>query len=101
MSTGRRSGDRDTVGNEGKIRIAVQDRTLTAIQPQEGGARRVVVTFDSGFTSCTAQVIRGKEQGAKMIVARSVIRGGARREISSVRSSGESCSVKSGNVFGN
>ena len=100
MSTGRRSGDRDTVGNEGNVRIAVQGRTITAVQPQQGGARRLVVTLDSGFTSCTAQVIRGKEQGAKIIVSQSVLLSGVRNEIASVRTSGESCSIKSGNVFG-
>jgi hypothetical protein len=73
---------------------------MTAIQQSvSGGARRITITFDESFSACTAEVIRGKQEGAQKIIGRSMIRQGATVEIASVRTSGASCEVKAGNVF--
>ncbi len=63
------------------------------------GARRTSVTFSSGFSGCSAEVVRGKEVGAAVITATSSING-RRLEIQSLTVSGTSCSVQAGNVFG-
>lgn len=42
----------------------------------------------------------GNQKGADKIVASSVINPGRTVEIAEVKSSGESCSMKNGNVFG-
>jgi hypothetical protein len=94
-----REGSKERVGSQGHTRISFQGRSLVAIQMQEHGARRILVTFDAGFTSCTANVIRGKETGAQSIRTNSLIRPGAQAEIQSVTTSGVSCSMRDGNVF--
>jgi hypothetical protein len=95
------SGKRDRIGNGQRLQITLSGRTMTTVQvAQAGGARRIAVQFDDSFTSCTAEVIRGKEEGAEHIVGNSMIRPGARVEIASVKTSGVRCAVKEGNVFG-
>ena len=102
MARGGASGSTDRVGNADQISVRVQGRTLMAVQHGgSGGARHIEVTFDESFASCSAKVIRGKAEGAKSIIANSTISPGQKIEIASVRTSGESCSVKNGNVFGN
>jgi len=102
MANRRQSGSRDRVGDGPRRRVTLSGRTMTLIQQaQAGGARRIVITFDASFASCTAEVIRGKEAGADKIVGQSLIRPGVAVEIASVRSSGVSCSMRDGNVFGN
>jgi hypothetical protein len=65
-----------------------------------GGATRINADFDAGFGSCSAQVTRAKEAGEAIIRAYSVIIKRA-IEIKSVQIRGESCSIRSGNVFAN
>jgi hypothetical protein len=95
------SGKRDVVGEAPRRHVSLSGRTMTTVQQAvSGGARRIVIKFDEGFSSCTAEVIRGKVQGADKIVGESLIRPGTRVEIASVKTSGVSCAVKDGNVFG-
>ena len=63
------------------------------------GARRTSVTFGGGFSSCSAEVVRGKQAGAAVMTATSSINN-KRLEIQSLTVSGVSCSVQAGNVFG-
>ena len=94
------SGKRDIVGEAARRHVSLSGSTMTSVQEAAaGGARRIVITFDEAFASCTAEVIRGKEQGADKIVARSLIRPDVRVEIASVKTSEVSCAVKAGNVF--
>ena len=93
------SGHVDQVGNDGRTTIGFQGRTLVAVRATNGGARRIVVTFDGAFTSCTANVIRGKQTGAATIRTQSIIHSGLEVEIRSVQTSGETCTIKDGNVF--
>ena len=95
------SGKRDLVGEGQRRHISLSGSTMTTVQEAAaGGARRIVITFDAALSSCTAELIRGKEQGADKIVARSLIRPDVRIEIASVKTSEVSCAVKAGNVFG-
>jgi hypothetical protein len=96
-----KSGSSDRIGDTGNRSITFEGRTMAAVQSgATGGARRILVTFAEGFARCTAEVIRGKQEGAEKMVARSTITPGATVEILSVQTSGVSCAVKDGNVFG-
>jgi hypothetical protein len=96
-----RSGATERVGDTKNRNVSFEGRTMVVIQHgASGGARRIVASFDDGFAGCTAEVIRGKEEGARAIVARSTITPGRAVEIASVKTTGVSCAVKSGNVFG-
>lgn len=60
------------------------------------GARQFVATFDPGFTSCTLAVTFGREGGG---LKRTGI-DGQMYTIESMTPSGESCSIREGNAFG-
>lgn len=95
------TGSNDRVGDTKNRNISFEGHTMIATQSgSTGGARRIMVTFDDAFGSCSARVIRGKQEGADKIVASSLITPGRVTEIVEVKTSGESCSVKNGNVFG-
>lgn len=75
--------------------------TMTIGQPRgAGGAQQVLVRFDSGFQTCSAQVVVGRSSSGGSISTRSLING-QHVEIFSVKASGESCHVQNGNVFAN
>lgn len=97
-----RSGSADKVGNNPGRNTVFQGNTMIGTQGggSGGGARRIAVTFGPDFGSCSAQVIRGKAEGAAVITGKSIIVQGVTVEIRSVHATGVSCSVKTGNVFG-
>jgi hypothetical protein len=64
------------------------------------GAMQISVTFDSGFQSCSARVMTGSAGGSQFTRVKSMVISGE-VDIYSVRTSGESCRVQNGNVFGN
>jgi hypothetical protein len=78
-----------------------QGRSLTLFMPYTGGGgmRRVSVEFDDSYSSCTARVTHARQQGARTQITFSPI---TKRnvEFQSATASGESCSIRSGNVFG-
>jgi hypothetical protein len=94
------SGDRDRVGNTGGRNASFDGNQMVAVQTSAGGARQIVVTFSGGHSSCSAQVIFGVQQGRGSMVATSMIRPNLKVEIKSVTSTGVSCQVRDGNVFG-
>jgi hypothetical protein len=59
------------------------------------GARNFTVTFDPGYSSCTVSVVFGRDSGG--LKRRGV--DGVMRTINSMKSSGESCSIREGNPF--
>jgi hypothetical protein len=63
------------------------------------GARRISITFDAGYGSCTARVIMAREGGTGALRVRNPILG-RRSEILSEDNGTPSCSIASGNVFG-
>jgi hypothetical protein len=97
-----RSGNRDAVQGEGSARsFSFNGNTMSASMPRgNAGAMLISVTFDSGFQSCSARVVTGKSGGAQSTRVTSMITG-RQYEFYSVKTSGESCRVQSGNVFGN
>ena len=103
--SGRRrtnSGQRDTAPGEASARsISFHGNSMTVAAPVgNAGARMVSVTFDSGFQGCSAHVVTGKTSGASGTTVRSFVTG-RQYTFFSVQTSGESCSIQSGNVFGN
>ena len=50
--------------------VSFQGRTLVMTMPLESGARRMVITFDGDFSSCSARMLTGKAGGAASIGAR-------------------------------
>jgi hypothetical protein len=61
------------------------------------GARRITVTFDGGFSSCSATVLNAREGDKPMVIKNRYT--GVDREVTSIQSSVTGCSIKAGNVF--
>jgi hypothetical protein len=97
-----KSGNRDTVQGDGSARsVGFHGNTMNATMPRgNAGAMQVLVTFDGSFQSCSAHVVAGKAGGAGYTRVRSMVTG-AEIDMYSIKTSGESCRVQSGNVFGN
>lgn len=93
------SGRVERVGSAGHMNISFQANSLIAIQTNEGGARRIVVTFGPAFATCTAEVIRGKQEGAAVIRTGSMIYPGMKVEIRSVHTTGIGCTMSDSNIF--
>jgi hypothetical protein len=98
-STRMEEGSADRVGSGGNSSISFQGHSMTAVVMAQHGAQLIRVTFDQAFSSCTAEVIRGKEAGANAMVQNSLIRPGAQVEIRSSHTGGASCTIQNGNVF--
>ncbi len=76
--------------------FSFQGDKLVGALPYTGGARQITVTFDPGFSSCTASVIEGNA-GSGSFKRKGP--GGVVREITNATPSGVSCSIQSGNAF--
>ena len=96
----RGSGSRESVDSGGNQEGHVSGHTLIVTNKLSGGARMARIDFNQDFSSCTANVILGREGANTIAKGRSLVSGQA-LEIKSAKVSGTSCSVQSGNVFGN
>jgi hypothetical protein len=98
----RGSGSRESVGEDSAANQGghVSGHTLTVANKLAGGARMARIEFNQDFSSCTANVILGREGADTIARGRSLI-SGQELEIKSAKVSGTSCSVQNGNVFGN
>ena len=95
-----KSGTKDAVAGEGTARnVRFSGNTMNASMPRgAGGALLVNVTFDNAFQSCSARTVSGKAPGVEAAHAMSIVNGG-RVDLYSVKTSGESCRIQSGNMF--
>jgi hypothetical protein len=95
------TGSASTVGeNAGGGQVSqLRGHTLTVMTRFEGGARMARIDFDQSFSSCTATVILGRENGGGVARGRA-LDNGKPLEIASTTVSGTSCSLQNGNVFG-
>ena len=75
--------------------FSFQGNRLVGVIPYQAGARQITVTFDSGFSSCTASIIEGHSGG----VIRRKGPNGMMYEITSGTTSTPNCSIQSGNAF--
>jgi hypothetical protein len=104
-STRRGSGSAESIGtggtnfSGGARNVQFQGNSLIMTAGFTGAARRVQINFDSGFQSCSAQVITAKQVGARTGSWRGIAGQGARLEVESVSAGPASCSIRSGNVF--
>ena len=78
--------------------IQFQGNSIIMTGSFTASARRVEVSMDSSFESCTAQAITAKQVGTKIASWRA-IGSGRQIEVESVSAGPASCSVKNGNVF--
>jgi len=102
---GRQSGARDRAGASnsgggGSVSVQFQGNAMIASASNGGYGMRIQVTFDSGFGSCTAQVVGGKQAGSKTVTLRSVA-SGQTIEVESVSAGAATCAVAQGNPFAN
>jgi hypothetical protein len=95
----RNRSEKRGVSGEGKslLNWRSEGNTIVADQKFAQGARRVVVSFESGFSSCSVKVIHGKQGGAPIryfgLTSRNPI------ELVSIDVTYTTCSIRSGNVF--
>jgi len=81
------------VGDVARAGLPSADDVVHCVIPYAAGARQINVTFDPGFTSCTASVIEGHSGGT---IRR---RGPNGMMVSSATTSPPRCSIQSGNAF--
>jgi hypothetical protein len=106
-STRRATGSLDRVGtgesrpDGGTGAMQFVGNTIVASAGSPGGfGRRIQISLDGGFASCSAQVISGKTPGKKVAAVRSVATGNM-VEFESISAGPASCSVRAGNAFAN
>jgi hypothetical protein len=75
--------------------FSFQGNRLVGVIPYGTGARQITVTFDPGFSSCTASVIEGGSGG----IIRRKGPDGIMYEITGASTSTVSCSIQNGNAF--
>jgi len=95
------TGKSEQVAGQGSTRVPrFEGGTMEIFSPYAGGGgmRHIVVTFDSGFGSCSASVTNAGQPGTTVFRGFSLIE---KRpvEFHSVSMSGATCSVRAGNVF--
>jgi hypothetical protein len=99
---GRRIGKQndEISGQAGSNRgVTLRGNTLEFFQAFGGGARHVVATFDSSFSSCTATAAYASAEGGGPQFLQHTSISGERLEVKSMSGSGASCSIQDGNVF--
>jgi hypothetical protein len=75
-----------------------EGNTLVQVVAYASGAGRVVISFDPSFSSCTVDVMTGKGNGGTV---KRKGRDGKLYEFLSRSVSGNSCTIRDGNTFGN
>lgn len=99
-TTGRSSKNLNEVSsdNRGQLNWRAEGRTLVADQRFVKGARRLIVSFDDSYGSCTLRVLHGKEAGSANI---EYITFGDKVHVvlQSIQTTSASCSMQAGNPF--
>ena len=99
FSETQHSGPGDSASGVHATGLRFQGNQLVAHIPFEGAAAMVAATFDGGFSSCTLNVVFGKETSGKVAHIRGV--DGQNYEVVSMSAVHPSCAVKDGNIFAN
>ena len=71
--------------------------TTTQTGVYQAGARQLIVSFDSSFTTCSARIIQGREGGKNQIMISQIT--GRKLEVRSVEIVSPRCSVRDGNAL--
>jgi len=99
VSAGQARQDLDVSGGGGSVlNFHAQGNQLVADQISAGGARRVTITFDASFTSCSINVVNGAsgKRARHLNLAKT-----RWLELVSIAVTSTSCSIAAGNAFGN
>lgn len=78
--------------------LAFQGNSLVGTAVFAGFARRITVTFDAGFSGCSASVVYGKAGGPRKWKS---LDGKQTLEVQSISVSSASCSIRDGNLVAN
>lgn len=78
--------------------LAFQGNSLVGTAVFAGFARRITVTFDAGFSSCSASVVYGKAGGPQTWKS---IDGKQTMTVQSFSASSANCSIREGNLVAN
>jgi hypothetical protein len=89
---------KEVSGGNSTLNWHVEGLNLTADQKLMRGARRLIVTFDSGFSSCSLRVLHGKEAGLAPIQY-TTLNNKEPVELTSINVTSANCSVATGNSF--
>ena len=89
--------NRSGTGSASNLNASFEGATLAVQNSMQSGARRIQATFNGGFTGCSLQVMFGKEGGSDI---RHRTMDGKMCNIVSTEVSGNSCSIRSGNLVG-
>jgi hypothetical protein len=105
MSPRGREGRAEAIGTSGTTHaggpreVQFSGRTITVTGASTGGlARRTIIEFNEGFTTCEAHVIFAKQTGSDVVVGRNLVTGQL-QEYRSATVTSVTCSVRDGNVF--
>jgi hypothetical protein len=99
VSAGQARQDLDVSGGGNAVlNFHAQGNQLVADQISAGGARRVTITFDPSFTSCSINVVNGASGKRTRHLNLAKTRW---LELVSITVTSTSCSVAAGNAFGN
>ncbi|MBI3701167.1 MAG: hypothetical protein HY242_12075 [Afipia sp.] len=85
-------------GDRNALNWRVEGTTLAADQRFMRGARRLIVTFDPGFGSCSLRVLHGKEAGSSTIQYMTM-KSLEPVELQSINVTSASCTIGTGNPF--
>jgi|SRR6185295_18699092 len=86
----------NSVASRGR-EISMSGRSIVEMVKFESGARRVEISFDEGFRSCSLKVQYGKD-GDTPIVARGM--NTRLHAVTSISVASEHCAIRDGNMFG-
>jgi hypothetical protein len=99
----RQTGTNEGVGGgrarpDGAVATQVNGNSIVHNASSGGLGRRIQITLDSSYSSCSAQVVSAKQAGAKVVATRSVATGGT-VEFESVSAGAANCAIRAGNAF--
>lgn len=99
----RQTGTKEGVGAgratpEGATETQVRGTTIVQTSTSGGLGRRIQITMDSSYSSCSATVTTAKQSGQKVAAVRSIATGGM-VEFESVSAGPATCSIRAGNAF--
>ena len=94
---GRNATTTDRTPEETSKNLLFQGSKLVGVLKFPSGAAQMVVSFDSGFTSCSVNVIFGREGGQN--IRFKGLNGKMYTQQGPFNVSGQSCSIREGNPF--
>jgi hypothetical protein len=89
-------GDKTPRGGARDMRFS--GGTIVGMAQFGAAAGRMIISFDPGYSSCNVQITYGKPNGQRATFRN---RRGLEIEVLDVRYSGQTCSIRDGNVFAN